>query len=155
VENLILTGADDIDGTGNEAANAITGNDGDNVLSGLGGDDILDGGAGTDTASYAGDTAGVMADLSSGFAVGAAAGTDTLVSIENVVGGAGDDVIVGTAGANVLSGGAGDDTLTGGAGDDVLIGGEGVDTVTIAGAYDAGSLAYDAGNGVWILTTAD
>jgi Ca2+-binding RTX toxin-like protein len=43
VENLILTGAAAINGTGNELANSITGNTGANQLSGGGGNDTLAG----------------------------------------------------------------------------------------------------------------
>ena len=39
VENLVLTGNSDIDGTGNAAANMLTGNAGDNTLTGMGGAD--------------------------------------------------------------------------------------------------------------------
>jgi Ca2+-binding RTX toxin-like protein len=49
VEDLTLTGASAINGTGNDANNIITGNDGKNVLSGLIGDDTLIGGKGDDT----------------------------------------------------------------------------------------------------------
>ena len=58
VENLTLTGASAIDGTGNNMDNTITGNNSANMLNGeqgtdtligLGGDDVLDGGNGTDT----------------------------------------------------------------------------------------------------------
>ncbi len=49
VENLILVGSDDIDGTGNALANVIAGNDGNNSLSGGDGEDTLTGGAGADT----------------------------------------------------------------------------------------------------------
>ncbi|MBL8708252.1 MAG: cadherin domain-containing protein, partial [Rhodospirillaceae bacterium] len=48
VENLVLTGSSNINGTGNEAGNQIYGNVGNNVLSGAGGDDYLAGGAGND-----------------------------------------------------------------------------------------------------------
>lgn len=48
VENLILSGTDDLQGTGNELANTIVGNGGANVLSGMGGNDRLRGGAGAD-----------------------------------------------------------------------------------------------------------
>jgi len=58
VENLTLTGAGSLNGTGNASSNALVGNNADNVLaglggsdqiSGLGGNDSLDGGTGNDT----------------------------------------------------------------------------------------------------------
>jgi len=49
VENLILTGTGDIDGSGNALNNVITGNAGDNALDGGAGDDVLEGGLGADT----------------------------------------------------------------------------------------------------------
>lgn len=49
------------------------------------------------------------------------------VTIENAIGGGGDDVLRGNAAANRLTGGYGDDRLEGGAGDDVLVGGNGAD----------------------------
>lgn len=55
VENLILTGTNSLDGTGNNLNNYLLGNDGNNVLMGLAGNDTLDGGVGTDTAIYTGN----------------------------------------------------------------------------------------------------
>ncbi len=49
VENLILTGAKAINGTGNVSNNVLTGNSGDNKLSGGNGNDTLNGGLGNDT----------------------------------------------------------------------------------------------------------
>jgi Ca2+-binding RTX toxin-like protein len=49
LENLVLTGSNAINGTGNDAANTLTGNAGANRLSGLNGNDSLSGGAGNDT----------------------------------------------------------------------------------------------------------
>jgi Ca2+-binding RTX toxin-like protein len=49
IENLILTGAAPIDGTGNELVNVLMGNAAANVLSGGAGNDTLAGGVGNDT----------------------------------------------------------------------------------------------------------
>jgi Ca2+-binding RTX toxin-like protein len=49
VEHLTLTGASNLNGTGNAFDNLISGNDGRNVLTGLAGADTLSGGAGRDT----------------------------------------------------------------------------------------------------------
>ncbi|WP_162052193.1 CARDB domain-containing protein [Gloeothece verrucosa] len=49
VEDLILTGTANINGTGNELDNTITGNSGNNLLKGLAGNDSLIGGNGNDT----------------------------------------------------------------------------------------------------------
>jgi len=48
LENLVLQGAGDLDGTGNELDNRIAGNDGSNLLIGGGGDDTLYGGRSAD-----------------------------------------------------------------------------------------------------------
>ena len=53
VENLVLTGATNINGTGNDFGNSITGNTGNNVLTGGLGTNVLIGGNGDDTVSYA------------------------------------------------------------------------------------------------------
>ena len=47
-DNLVLTGVDDINGTGNSLNNHITGNVGANILDGAVGADTLEGGAGDD-----------------------------------------------------------------------------------------------------------
>lgn len=49
IEDLVLTGSGDINGTGNHLDNVITGNSGDNVLNGGYGHDVLSGGLGADT----------------------------------------------------------------------------------------------------------
>src|SRR5262249_58731368 len=75
---------------------------------------------------------GVSVEMVAGTASGAGAGNDTLVSIENVEGGLGNDIIRGDAGANHLLGGDGADRLVGRGGDDFLDGGNGSDTAGYA-----------------------
>jgi Ca2+-binding RTX toxin-like protein len=57
-------------------------------------------------------------------------------TIENAIGGAGNDHISGNEVANDIAGGAGNDVLKGEAGNDKLAGGAGLDTAVYAGAHD-------------------
>ena len=108
VENLTLTGATAINGTGNIGANIIIGNGANNILTGLGGADTLDGGAGTgDTASYAGSAVGVNVSLATGLGIGGDAQGDILLNIENLTGSSQNDILEGNAGNNVLNAGLG------------------------------------------------
>jgi Ca2+-binding RTX toxin-like protein len=113
------------------AAN-LTGNTLNNVLYAGAGNNGLDGGSGIDTVSYAyglAGTTGVIVSLAEGTtqATGGS-GSDTLTSIENLIGSGFNDSLTGNAGHNVLDGGAGNDLLTGGIGHDMLTGGSGSDT---------------------------
>jgi peptidoglycan/xylan/chitin deacetylase (PgdA/CDA1 family) len=132
--NNVLAG-----GTGDDRLDGAAGNDtlvggvGNDTLIGGAGRDTLDGGSGTDTASYETTTGDVTVSLTVvGGQVTGGAGTDTLIAIENLTGGSGNDTLTGDAGSNVLDGGLGNDTLVGGAGDDTLIGGAGNDTASYA-----------------------
>lgn len=103
VENMVLTGASDFDGQGNQLANIITGNNGANGLIGLGGNDTLNGGKGSDVLD-----GGTGADL-----IGGGAGLDELT------GGAGADRFIFASG-DMGASKAGADTILdmqGGAGD--------------------------------------
>ena len=82
------------------------------------------GGAGSDAISYSDDGAGVTINLAAGTSSGAG-GTATFTSIENAVGGSGNDTITGSVGANTLTGAGGNDTLDGGA--------AGIDTAVYSG----------------------
>jgi Ca2+-binding RTX toxin-like protein len=110
--------------TGTSGADLLQGLDGDDVLIGLAGNDTFDGGAGSDTADYSGNRSNFTLDLNlvSAQSTGTT-GSDTLISIENLIGGSGANRFFGNEAANTLSGGAGADHLQGNGGDDVLIGG--------------------------------
>ncbi|ESQ87740.1 hypothetical protein ABAC460_18880 [Asticcacaulis sp. AC460] len=124
--------------SGRDGTDLLYGGSGNDDLDGGAGDDRVDGGSGLDTADYAGAASAVTVTLGTlGVAQATGgAGSDTLVSIENLAGSAYGDALTGSTAANRLtgaagndsvSGGAGSDTLAGGAGDDVLDGGTGVD----------------------------
>ncbi len=139
---------------GGGGGDVLRGGIGNDTLSGGGGADTFDGGEGSDTADY-GYTASdrLRVDLGEGFAwfvddptSAAGAGnppstTEALLSIENVTGGGGDNVIVGDANDNVLKGGGGDDTIAGGGGDDTLEGNGGADSFD-GGAGDDDRVDY-------------
>ena len=76
----------------------------------------------------------------------------SLNSIENAVGGSGNDLIAGNSLANVLIGGPGNDTLNGGAGDDRLIGGEGSDS--LKGGLGSDAMAGEAGDDTYLFDAA-
>ena len=112
VENLVLIGGGNINGTGNVLANEITGNNGNNLLAGLGGADTLDGGLGNDSATYAASTAGVDVSIATGLGHGGDAEGDTLTRVENLTGSGLNDSLEGNGGNNALAGGAGTDTVS-------------------------------------------
>jgi Ca2+-binding RTX toxin-like protein len=148
VENLILTGNGNLNGTGNAVSNRMTGNAGDNILDGGAGIDTLIGGLGNDT--YVVDNAGDIITETSTLAneidtVRASvdwtlgANLENLVLTGNAINGTGNslnNVLTGNAMNNTLSGGAGDDTLDGGLGADTMIGGDGVDTYYVDNVGD-------------------
>jgi len=169
IQNITGTGFKDSI-TGNTEANFLSGGAGNDTLEGIGnaialGGDTLDGGDGNDTASYASATDAVKASLlnstynsiagNTGTINGLA--TDTLISIENLVGSAYDDVLIsrdrtvaatGTVGSK-LEGGAGNDTLigstrSGAVGSDTLNGGDGIDTASFERLGTAVTVVLDA-----------
>ena len=144
---------------GNDPLSGTTGSD---TIYGLAGDDTLDGGAGADYL-YGGDGNDVFIYDAADITVAGQAGTDTwnasaqtanltvnltpYATMENFVGGSGNDSILGNGNANLILGGAGNDTLDGGAGADSLYGGDGNDVFI----YDAADItvAGQAGTDTW------
>ena len=145
IEN-VLSGDGNDSLVGNGSANVLTAGLGQDTLSGgIGNDslyggagndsltggtqnDRLDGGIGIDTADYTGTTAvSVNLSLTSGQDTGT--GIDTLVGIENVTSGSGNDRLIGNSSGNTLISGLGDDTVKGGSGNDWLYGGAGNDSL--------------------------
>ena len=140
IEHVVGSSFDDFI-AGDESANRLHGGVGNDTLRGgsdddtlLGGSghDALHGGAGFDTADYRYASSGVVIKLWKQRAENDGdAGSDTLVSIEHVVGSAFDDFIAGDQHANLLEGGAGHDTLRGGSGEDTLVGAAGNDLLVL------------------------
>ncbi|WP_433789259.1 calcium-binding protein [Actinoplanes sp. CA-252034] len=99
--------------------------------------DLISGGAGRDLLSYSGRKKGVSVDSDSGKKDDGRKGEgDTVLGIEHIVGGLGNDTLVGTSRNDILSGLAGDDHLDGRLGDDRLFGGPGADRLDGDGGYD-------------------
>jgi Ca2+-binding RTX toxin-like protein len=157
VEQLVLTGIANINGTGNTLNNLITGNDGNNVINGGTGADVMTGGLGNDT--YVVDNIGdSITEMSSG-------GTDLVQSsiaftlgndVENLtltgaagISGTGNDLdnyLTGNTGNNSLTGGLGNDTIDGNTGNDTMAGGDGDDTYIVNAVGDIVTENLDEGN---------
>ena len=106
------------------------------------GDDEYYGGSGRDTIDYSKRTNGVSVTPDDGLANDGEPGEADYVDedVENLTGGAGDDVLIGTSERNTLTGNDGDDSLYGGpdldkfyggAGNDVIFNDDGVNNETV------------------------
>ena len=133
------------------------GSDGDDHLAAGVGDDLLDGGAGVDQAIYYFHTVDVTVDLGAGsarFVIDGQTVNDTLVAVELVVDGQGDDLLrsgggddqflLAAGGQDTVSGGIGNDTVWSGVSAETLHGGAGAgdylsfQNSTAAGTVDLG-----------------
>ena len=183
LDNLVLIGSNDIEGTGNELANVITGNGGHNNLSGLAGNDTLLGGDGGDALKgglgkdvmLGGNGSDIYYVDSTGDVVSEKANEGefdrVITTLANYKLGANledlyfDTGIAGVVGignalANYIEGANGDDKLDGQAGKDDIRGGEGNDTLFggddddwLLGWY--GDDTLDGGKGADTLSGSD
>ena len=151
LENLTLTGAAAIHGTGNELNNTLQGNSADNLLQGLDGNDFLYGNGGADTL-HGGESDDYLDGGTENDILDGGSGQDTLL------GGSGNDSLTGGSGSDSLDGGSGTDTLIGGDGDDVYLVDTSTDTITESELTSGGidrvdsSVTFTLGTGVENLT---
>jgi Ca2+-binding RTX toxin-like protein len=151
--DLLDGGSGDDDLRGDDGADRLLGSDGNDRIWGGNDADVLNGGAGADefwgdggvdTADYATRTAPLILDADNQPDDGENGEADNLRdSVENVIGGAGNDRITGSGGNNDLYGEGGDDVLRGEAGTDKLVGGAGADRLN----GGAGADLLDGGPG--------
>ena len=155
-------GNDTVDGdSGNDTLSGgysndrMVGDTGNDVFNDLEGVDTLIGGSGFDTADYSDYYGRIVVNLENGTArqdeavwhvdqgyVYNSEGTDSLTSIEDVIGTAFGDSIAGSTADNHLLGESGSDSLSGAAGNDTLDSGSGYDTMR--GGADADWFVLDA-----------
>jgi Ca2+-binding RTX toxin-like protein len=158
IENLMLTGSANLNGTGNTLDNILAGNSGNNILISLAGDDQLDGGDGNDTldggvgqdtvmGGEGDDRITMLVTVDNVDTIDAGEGTDTLVlsgivpgNHEVVVDLSEDDQVVSIGGVaeglsqlnfeNLNAAGIGSFVTAAGSDDDnVIIGSKGNDTI--------------------------
>ena len=129
---------------GGSGDNTLLGGDGNNGFTGGAGNDLIDGGAGSDLVDYRSVTANLFVDLAApgGATVigGGQFGANTLIGVERVLPGSGNDTViatlpvafhiddlgagndsfVGSAAGEIVRATTGNDTLDGGAGNDFV-----------------------------------
>jgi len=165
VENLFLTGSNNINATGNELNNYLQGNDGNNIINAGSGNDTILGSMGIDTIyGGSGNDTYYINNSNDLIIENSRQGTDIVYSnitytlsgnIENLtlmgkdnINGTGNSLsnyITGNDENNILTGGAGNDSIQGGAGNDTMYGGTGNDVYYVDNPGDV--IIENAGEG--------
>ena len=145
IEEVRGTNYDDLI-AGSAAANLLDGNKGADTLQGGAGNDTLDGGVAgpdffSDYADYSAATAGVVVNLRTGIASDGQGGTDTLINIDGVIGGAFADLLIGGSSSSNFTGFK-QEFFIGGAGNDTIDGGRGTTVPLDSGNNEANSVRY-------------
>ncbi len=131
----------------------LIGSGGNDTLGGGAGNDTLEGQSGADTADYSDAVSGVVVDLNmTGAQNTGGGGTDTLLSIESLIGSNFADVLYGSRDLSswdsfTLEGRGGDDRLVGGVGIGSLYGGEGDDVLVANRPSGSDASILDGGSG--------
>ena len=95
---------------GNGGSDSLAGGDGNDLLRGGAGNDRIDGGAGIDTVDFSDKVSGVQLTLNGtnrASAVVLRRIEDTVVNVENILGGSANDTLTGDFNVNCISGGRG------------------------------------------------
>jgi serralysin len=122
--------ADELNGTSHN--DVINARGGDDLIIGSNGVDRINGGSGQDTVDYSNFTGSLsitLAETGETEVITDSPYHDTLVSIENITGGFGDDYFAGNSADNTFRGGAGDDYFVASNGYDTYYGNSGYDMV--------------------------
>ena len=137
---------------GGNGVDTIHGGAGDDFLTGDFNADLLDGGEGFDTVDFspepdhhvhvnlsstATSASGNRPALAPNTASDSYTFIDTLISIEAIITGYGNDSVIGSDAANRIATDAGNDYIDGRGGDDVILGGYGTDTLTGGSGNDS------------------
>ncbi|MFN7097627.1 MAG: beta strand repeat-containing protein [Gammaproteobacteria bacterium] len=123
------------------------------------GNETFDGNSGVDTVDYSSTATGVTVNLATGIAVSSSTGTDTLINIENALGGGGADTFTASSSGSSFSGAGGNDTFFDGSGNDTFVGGTGTDLASYVASANAVTInlftGTATGDGTDILTTIE
>jgi Ca2+-binding RTX toxin-like protein len=148
IGNDFVTGFEAV--RGSALYDVIRGNTLANTFYATAGADYIDGRGGLDMFDARLLLEDMEIDLAVGFAFNSEIGLTNLISIEQAVGGRGDDIMYGTSGNNFLDGYVGEDYMEGGLGDDTYVinttadqivefANEGIDTVLSSTNYTLGA----------------